>query len=189
MSIFIYIILVLFFLFFSIFIILFSVFVFDSILREHDLPTSKIVVKNLIKIISHYKPEASTFYDLGCGRGTVVLSIKKSLPRLEVYGIDNNAVRIFFAELKAVFLGQKIVYKKQDFFQTDLRNADIIYTYLWYDLMPPLENKLRKELKHGAIVITNTSKFPTWKPVERIVARPGISKPPDSETLFIYINP
>ncbi|HDY72678.1 MAG TPA: methyltransferase domain-containing protein [bacterium] len=185
MNILFYIILVLVFLFFAIFIALFSVFTLDSVLRGHDLPTRKRAIRYLVKIISKHKPDATTFYDLGCGRGTVVLTLKKKLPSLEIYGIDNNAVRIFFAKLKTVLLRREVNLKKQDIFQTDLRNADIIYTYLWYDLMPPLEKKLQKELKHGAIIITNTSNFPTWKPVKIYVTYP---KNPDFEKLFIYVK-
>lgn len=185
MSILFYIILVLLFLFFGIFTALFFVFALDSILKGHDLPTSKRAIRYLVEIISKHKPDATTFYDLGCGRGTVVLTLKKKLPNLETYGIDNSTVRIFFAKLKTVLLRREVNLKKQDIFQTDLRNADIVYTYLWYDLMPLLEKKLQKELKHGAMIITNTSNFPTWKPAKIYVTYP---KKPDFEKLFIYVK-
>jgi len=90
--------------------------------------------------------------------------------------------------LKSIFSGQKINFKKQDIFETNLKDADIVYTYLWYDLMPPLEKKLQEELKQGAIVITNTSNFPNWKPIEKVITYPKVSKMPDFETLFIYIK-
>ena len=171
-----------------VFVTLFFVFVLDSILRGHDLPTSKQAIKALIKIIDRNKPSANNFYDLGCGRGTLLLAVKRKYPHLFVYGVDNNAIRIFFAKLKAALFKQKINFKKQDLFQIDLRNADIIYTYLWYDLMPPLEEKLQKELKRGAIVITNTSKFPNWKPQEKYITYSKISTMPDFETLFVYVK-
>jgi ubiquinone/menaquinone biosynthesis C-methylase UbiE len=164
-------------------VVLFFVLALDSLLRGHDLATSRRAIKALIKIISQYKLDSYNFYDLGCGRGTLVLAVKRELPHLTVYGIDNSAIRIFFAKIKSKFSGQKINLKKQDIFQIDLRNADIIYAYLWYDLMPLLEKKLRKELKQGAIVITNTSNFPTWKPIKTYVTYP---KKSDFEKLFVY---
>ncbi len=163
---------------------MFFIFRLDS-LKGHDLPTSKLAIKILVNIIFQYKFKAHNFYDLGCGRGSLVLAIKKELPSLTVYGIDNNTIRIFFSKLKSKLLRRKINFKKQDIFQTDLRAADIVYTYLWYDLMPLLEKKLQKELKQGAIVITNTSNFPTWKPVRTYVTYP---KNPDFEKLFVYIK-
>ncbi len=169
-----------------VFLILFLVFLIDSLVKGHDSPTSKKTIKQLIKIISKHKPEAINFYDLGCGRGTVALAIKKELPQLEVRGIDYNAVRIFFAKLKSFFLRRKVDFKKQDLFKTDLQKADIVYTYLWYDLMPPLEKKLHSELKSGAIVITNTSKFPNLQPVEIVATHKKVPKLSDFETLFVY---
>ncbi len=169
-----------------IFLVLFLVFMLDSLVKGHDLPTSKKTIKQLIKIILKHKPEAVNFYDLGCGRGTVALAIKKELPQLEVRGTDYNAIRIFFAKLKSFFFRRKIDFKKQDLFKIGLQNADIVYTYLWYDLMPPLEKKLQSELKTGALVVTNTSKFPNWQPVEIINTRTKIPKLADFETLFVY---
>lgn len=173
---------------FCVFVALFIIFVLDSILRGHDLPTSRRAIRCLIEIILEHKPEAINFYDLGCGRGTVVLALKKKLPNLEIYGIDNSTARIFFAKLKASLLGRKIKLKKQDIFQTDLRDADIIYTYLWYDLMPLLEKKLQRELKRGAIVITNTSHFSEWKPIKKVITYHKPSRTPNFETLFVYIK-
>ncbi len=185
MNILICIILILMLLLFGIFVALFFIFALDSLLRGHDLPTSRRASRALIKIISQHKLNVHNFYDLGCGRGTLVLAIKKELPHLTVYGIDNSTIRIFFAKLKSKFLGQEINLKKQNIFQTDLRNADVVYTYLWHDLMPLLEKKLQKELKQGAIVITNTSNFPTWKPAKIYVTYP---KKPGFEKLFIYVK-
>jgi alanine-alpha-ketoisovalerate/valine-pyruvate aminotransferase len=66
-----------------------------------------------------------------------------------------------------------------------LEKADIVYTYLWYDLMPILEKKLEKELKSGAIVITNTSHFAFWQPIEIINTWPNI-RDSKFEKLFVY---
>ena len=195
----IYIFVILLLLFLNVSMVLLFVLAFDSIWRGHDLATSQRAIKALIKIISRHKPDAKNFYDLGCGRGTLVLAVKRKLPCLRVYGIDNNEIRIFFARLKSIFLGQKINpvrnvisngvnFKKQDIFETNLENADIVYTYLRYNLMPLLEKKLQDELKQSAIVITNTSNFPNWKPIEKIITYPKVSKMPDFETLFVYIK-
>jgi len=175
-------------LFFSIAAALFFIFALDSLIRGHDLPTSKRTIKALVKTISEYQPKANNFYDLGCSRGTLALAVKKRLPELKVYDIDNSSIRIFFSKLKALLLKRNINFKKQDIFNTDLTNADIVYTYLWYDIMPPLEKKLEKELKKGAIIITNTSKLPNWKPTQKVVTRPNLSRDPDFETLFVYIK-
>ena len=170
------------------FAVLFFILVLDSMLRGHDLSTSRQVIKVLSKIISQHKPHTNNFYDLGCARGTLSLAIKRKHPHFSIYSIDDNVIRIFFARIKTIFFRQEINFQKENIFKIDLRDAHIVYTYLWYDLMPPLEKKLHKELKTGAMVITNTSKFPNWKPVQKIITHSKTSKVPDFETLFVYIK-
>lgn len=188
MSIFIYLVLLLIGGFSIIFLSLFIIFAIDSLIFRHDLATSRRAIKTIYKIISDYNLESGNFYDLGCGRGTVVLAIKKSFPNFSIWGIDRNIVRIFFAKLKVWLLGQKINFKRRDILKMnslDLQNADIIYTYLWYDLMPLLEKKLKDNLKKGALVITNTSNFPNWQPKEIYITYP---EKPEFEKLFVYIK-
>jgi len=167
---------------------LFLVLAIESLVRGHDLPTSRRATRALADTIRKYKPDAKKFYDLGCAHGTLSLRLKKILPHLEIYAVDNSTVRIFFGKLKDKILRRKINFQKQDIFKIDLRNADVIYTYLWYDLMPILEKKLQEELKLGAVVITNTSHFQNWQPTEKVVTYPKVSKTPDFETLFIYVK-
>lgn len=168
--------------------LLFFVLTIESLVRGHDLPTSKRATRALADAIQKYKPDAKVFYDLGCARGTLSLRLKKILPRLEIQGIDNSAVRIFFAKLKSKILRRQINFQKRDIFKTDLGNADVVYAYLWYDLMPILENKLQKELKQGALIITNTSHFQDWQLIEKVATYPKASKTSDFEALFIYIK-
>jgi len=166
---------------------LFVIYALDSIIKKHDLPTSSQAIKGIIKIIKEYSPQAQKFYDLGCGHGRVAIKVKKYLPNLKVYGVDKNKIRIFFCQLKNIFKKNKAHFKHQDIFKTNLKNADIIYTYLWYDLMPSLKDKLQNELKSGSLVITNTSNFSDWQPIDKIKTWPNYSGPtPNFETLFVY---
>jgi len=157
----------------------------DSVARGHDLSTSKRATDGIIKIISEHK-NARIFYDLGCARGALAIRIQKKFPAIKVRAIDNDPIRIFFARTRALILRRNIDFIKKNIFDVDLRDADVVYTYLWYDIMPPLQEKLEKELKTGAIVITNTSKFPAWKPIKIIVTYPKKTNTPDFETLFVY---
>lgn len=182
------IILILFSLFFIFLTLIFFAFIINSTLYGHDLSTSHRVIRELIKIIKRHQLTVGTFYDLGSGWGKVVLTIKKELPHIKVYGIDKDRLRIFLAKLKAVMLGQKIVLSSRDILKADLGQADIIYCYLWYDLMPALEKKLQRELKPGTVVVTNTVNFPNWQPRQKIVTNPKITNPPNFETLFVYIK-
>lgn len=170
-----------------IFFLLWFVLIVDSILRGHDLTTSRRATKVLFKIISEQKT-AKNFYDLGCARGALAVRVKRKFPALSIYAIDNNPIRIFFAKIRAFIFRQNIKFLRKNIFDVDLSDADIIYAYLWYDLMPSLEKKLQNELKRGAVVITNTSNFPNWKPVRKVITHSEPSGIPDYETLFVYIK-
>ena len=54
--------------------------------------------------------------------------------------------------------------------------------------MPMLEKKLQNELKQGALVVTNTSRFQNWQLVEKAGTYPKVSRTPDFETLFVYVK-
>lgn len=168
--------------FFSLFFIIFAL---DSLINGHDLPTSQRAIKVIAQIITAHKPQG-IFYDLGCARGGLVVKIKKEFPGLTVRAIDKNPVRIFFSKARAFFLRQKVFFQKKDIFETNLSQADIVYAYLWYDLLLALEEKCRRELKKEALVITNTSHFAHWPPTQVIPTHPAVSALPDFETLFVY---
>jgi SAM-dependent methyltransferase len=165
--------------------IFYFVFMIDILIFAHNLPTSKKAILEVIKIIKKYNPKALNFYDLGCGHGKVVLEIKKEMPNLNVYGVDKDGIRIFFAKIKALILKRKINFINENIFNIDLSKADVLYTYLWYDLMPILEEKVKKELKKGSIIITNTSHFSNLKPIETVRVHPKI-KDENFEKLFVY---
>jgi len=184
MNILIYFVLAPISLFFGIFVFLYLLFFIDT-LRGHDLPTSKIALKVIYKIISEEQGKSKRFYDLGCGRGTVCLAIKKEFSDFSVYAVDKNGLRLFFAKLKALFFRKKIVFINTDIMKLNLKDADIVYTYLWYDVMPGLGKKLQQELKKGAMVIANTSKFPVdWKPTKTYIVHNQL---PGFEKMFVYI--
>ena len=132
---------------FSVFGFLFLLVMIESLIRGHDLPTDSKTFKSICKIISEYSPQASNFYDLGCGRGALATRIKKRFPNLLVHGVDNSSIRIACAKLRALLARTDIRFLRANIFDLDLGNADIVYTYLWYDMMPLLEIKLQKELR------------------------------------------
>lgn len=165
--------------------VVYFIFLFNSIVLGHDLSTNKRVIKIICKIIQEQKPDAKNFYDLGCARGTLSLKIKEKFPQLQVFGNDKDRLRIFLANMKAKYLKTDVTFSKKNIFDLKLKDADIVYTYLWYSVMPPLEKKLLDELKPGAIAITNESFFPTWRPTKVIDIYPDKK---NSEQLFIYIK-
>ncbi len=149
------------------------------------LPTSQRAIKTILRIIDDKKSNGTIFYDLGCGTGEVVISVKKNFPELSVFAIENIWSQIFFAKLKSYFLRKKIIFLRKDLFKENLQKANIVYCYLPRNLIPDLEKKLKKELRPNTIIITNTVSFPNWQPIETHITYP---KKPDFEKIFVYIK-
>jgi precorrin-6B methylase 2 len=171
-----------------IFLLFYFSFLFDIFLQgRYGISTSKKAVNYLIELIKKQKPNAKNLYDLGSGWGTVCFAIKKFFPHFKVYGIDKDPLRIIFSKMKAKILREKIYFKKENLLKTNLKNADIVYLYLPDNLMDLLEIKIKKELKPGTLVISNTTKFKNLKPIFKIFTHSEISKNSNFETLFVYL--
>ena len=166
-------------------ILAYVVFALDSLIRGQDLPTSDRAIENIGRIISEFKKENGKFYDLGCARGKLAVRLKTKFPDLEVWAIDKSLVRLFFARIRALFWKRKINFLRNDIFRLDLSQADVVYAYLWWDLLPMLEKKLQEELRPGSLIICNTSHLLSWKLKEVRITHP---EQPDFEKLFVYIK-
>jgi trans-aconitate methyltransferase len=140
----------------------------DSIFGDLDFSTSQLATAKIVSIIQDHKQERGVLYDLGSCRGIFALRIQKFLPQLKIYGIDNSQFRTFCSRVKSIFLKIHPKFLTADLFKTNVSQADIVYIYLPRELMPRLQNKLRQELKPGALVIINSVSFPDWQPKEII---------------------
>jgi hypothetical protein len=56
-----------------------------------------------------------------------------------------------------------ITLHNQDYHHADLQAYDIIYLFLWPDVMPGLQEWITKHIAEKTVVITNTFHFPSWE--------------------------
>lgn len=102
-------------------------------------------------------------YDLGSGNGKLLLLAAKKGAMTTGYEI--NPILVIFSTIR----GLVSPYRKQvktvwrNFWSADVRDADIVYVYLLPFRMEKLERKLKKELKKGTLVVSNSFIFPHWK--------------------------
>jgi SAM-dependent methyltransferase len=107
--------------------------------------------------------------DLGCGDGRVLRAAHRQY-KLRVEGYELNPL----AYLKASVLSlgcAAITIRCQDFWKADLSGADVVFCYLFPDVMVPLARKLKAELKPGATIVSCNFPLPGFHP-ERVF-RPG----------------
>ncbi len=106
-------------------------------------------------------------YDLGCGSGDFLRLAERFEP-FRCIGLEISPWAYFIAILKN-WRSKKIMIKLKDFFKEDLSDADFVYVYLLPRLMNRLAEKLKKELKPRAQIVTVGSALPGWEVKKKII--------------------
>ena len=128
------------------------------------VPTNMNLIRKILKSAGVKK--GKKFYELGSGDGRVVITAAKL--GAQSFGIEQSLLRILYSKYKAWKLNlKKTHFYHGNIFKRSYADADIIYIFLLHKGVGKLEEKLRKELKKEAIVITQTYHFPNWKPFKK----------------------
>lgn len=114
--------------------------------------------------LAHPAP-GETFYDLGCGHGRALVIAAREYG-LRAVGVEAGPVQRAVSRLNAFWNGvsSQVRIEAGDFFKTELRKADIVYAYLTPSHGRRLGEKLARELKPGARVVTVAFDLPGWQP-------------------------
>lgn len=129
------------------------------------IPTKMENIRKILKMAGVKK--GKKFYELGSGDGRVVLAAAKL--QAESIGIEQSWLRILYSRYQAWRRSlKKTKFLHGNIFSKNYSDADIIYIFLLSKGVKKLEKKLRKELKKGSVVITQTYHFQTWKPFKKI---------------------
>lgn len=141
------------------------------------VPTKMDQIRKILKLAGVKK--GRKFYELGSGDGRVVFAAARL--GANSIGIEQSWLRVLYSRYKASLLFRNKAWKTAshigsgnvkfhhgNIFAKTYNDADIIYIYLLSKAVKRLEEKLRKELKKGSIVITQTYHFPTWKPFKKL---------------------
>ncbi len=127
------------------------------------VPTKMDEIRKILKLAGIKNKKK--FYELGSGDGRVVLMAAKL--GADSIGIEQSLIRVFYSRFKGRSL-KKARFIHGNIFSQNYMDADIIYIYLLPKGVKKLEEKLQEELKKGAIIITQTYHFPTWKPYKKL---------------------
>lgn len=128
------------------------------------VPTKMDYIKQILKLSRIRK--GKIFYELGSGDGRVVYEASKL--GAESYGVEQSWIRVWYSR----YMAKKLKLKNIQFFHGNIFDrhyypADIVYIYLLPEGVNRLEKKLKHELKKGAIIITQTYHFKSWKPYKK----------------------
>ena len=100
--------------------------------------------------------------DLGCGDGRVLREAHKRYG-VRTVGYEINPLAYLNARLFSFGLN-KIKIRRQNFWKADLSEADVVFCYLYPDVMKRLAAKLAAGLKPGAIVVSSNFSLPGFLP-------------------------
>jgi SAM-dependent methyltransferase len=129
----------------------------------HYVPTSNGVADAMLKLAK--TTSSDVVYDLGSGDGRIVIMAAKKFGARGV-GVELDADLIRTAEKNARKAGvaDKVSFRKEDLFTTDLSDATIVTLYLSNSINMRLRGILERQLKPGARVVSHRFTFGDWKP-------------------------
>ena len=126
------------------------------------VPTSTHHLK-AIADLAQVKPGQNVI-DLGSGNGRVLIEFARLGAQCIGYEMKEALVEESRARIAELGLSEKITIKRENFWEADVAESDIIYIYGMQSVLLKVERKLEKELRPGTKVISNIFTFPTWRP-------------------------
>lgn len=107
-------------------------------------------------------------YDLGSGDGRIVIAAVKEFGAKRGVGIELDATRVQEAMALAhrVGVSDRVEFRQQDFFETDLREATVVTLYLGEAINLRVRPKLQSELRSGTRIVSHAFGMGDWTPVK-----------------------
>ena len=148
--------------------------IYSQITGTAPIPTPKKDISKILDL-AEIKPNQK-FFDLGCGDGRIAFAAASR-------GANSSGIEIFLPVIIKAWLiklfrksSAKIIWG--DMLKTDLRKADIVFTYMMPDpINKYLVPKLLQELKPSAKIISYAFKISDW-PIAKIV--------PAQKPIYLY---
>lgn len=118
--------------------------------------------------------------DLGCGDGRVLRHARRRY-RIRAVGFEVNLLA--YLKGRVLSIGRKdIEIRFKNFWSQNLAQADVVFCYLYPDVMQKLSAKLKAELKPGTLVASSNFALPGFNLLRML--RPEGSL--HSDPLYIY---
>jgi cyclopropane fatty-acyl-phospholipid synthase-like methyltransferase len=156
----------------------------QTTLRKPDVffvPTPPAVVMAMLDLAR--VTDKDVVYDLGCGDGRIPIAAAQKYGARGV-GIDIDPKRVEEANenAKAAGVTDKVSFRNEDLFESDISNATVVTLYLLPSLNEKLMPKLRNELKPGTRVVSHSfSMGATWPPDDQ--------RDVDGKTIYLWRIP
>jgi len=129
------------------------------------VPSSQSASESMIALARMTK--GMNAYDLGSGDGRLLFMAAKK--GANAVGFEINPYLVVWTLVKRLFCKQSknVSVHWSNFWTANIKDADVVFVYLVPWRMETLENKLRKELRKGSLVVSNSFIFPHLKPIRK----------------------
>lgn len=143
------------------------------------VPTPQAVVEKMLEMADI--KEDDYLIDLGSGDGRIPITAAKTYG-INALGVDLNPVRVQEANenAKRENVTDKVEFREEDLFQTDLSKATVITMYLLNSVNMKLRPEILK-LKPGTRIVSHSFGMGDWKPDREEIV--------EGRTVFLWIVP
>ena len=154
-----------------------------------NISTAPAIQREVAQILKDYVAKTGkkqiNVIDLGSGDGAWTRHVAKQLPEANVVGLEFAWPSFLWSRFLARVLGFKnLSYQRADFFAYDMSQVDAVMMYQSVFLIERISQKLKSDLKPGAIVLSNRYALKAgWEPTEHRVIRSAYLHQKD---LYIY---
>ena len=121
--------------------------------------------------------------DIGCGDGRVLREAKRRYG-VRARGFEVNPLAYALARLRTIGM-EEIEIRFTNFWNVDIGDADVVFCYLFPDVMDRLAHKLEKELHPGTRVISCNFPVPGWRHRELVYPESSLHADP----IYLYQIP
>ena len=144
-------------------------------------PSAKVRVRTFL---DHVPMKAGDLLvDIGCGDGRVLRAAKRRYG-VRALGFEVNPLAYALARIRILGV-QGIEVRLRNFWNVHVGDADVVFCYLFPDVMGRLAHKLEKELRPGTRVVSCNFPLPGWRHSELLYPESSIHADP----IYLYRFP
>jgi SAM-dependent methyltransferase len=121
--------------------------------------------------------------DIGCGDGRVLREAKRRYG-VRALGFEVNPLAYILARLRTIGM-QGIEVRLRNFWNVNVGDADVVFCYLFPDVMGRLAHKLERELRPGTRVVSCNFPLPGWRHSELFYPESSLHADP----IYLYRFP
>lgn len=144
-------------------------------------PSARIRVKAFLDHVPMTGEEL--LVDIGCGDGRVLREARRRYG-VKALGIEVNPLIYLLARLRNMGI-KGVRVQRRNFWKMNLSNADVVFCYLFPDVMASLAEKLAAELRPGTRVISCNFPLPGWSHTAVVYPESSLNGDP----IYLYRSP